>query len=89
MQRRWRPKTPQQFHERIGAAQVLRLALQTVVLGKGGQNIVYRAVQSSLARLVAIKIMLGGSHADEEERARFQREALAVAKLKHPRIVEI
>lgn len=59
------------------------------VLGQGGQSIVYQARQRGLDRLVAVKIMLGGQHASTDDRVRFQREALAVARLKHPHIVEI
>ena len=58
-------------------------------IARGGQSVVYLARQISLNRLVALKMLLGGVAADPEERARFHREACAVAKLKHPHIVQI
>jgi WD40 repeat protein len=57
------------------------------ILGQGGQSVVYRAVQTKLGRLVALKTVSGGSSA--ADRMRFQREAEAVAQLKHPNIVQI
>src|ERR1041385_6706794 len=59
------------------------------LLGRGGMGAVYRATQLNLERLVAVKVMLahvsGSTVADE----RFKREALAVARIKHPHIVTI
>jgi tetratricopeptide (TPR) repeat protein/predicted Ser/Thr protein kinase len=58
-------------------------------LGKGGMGIVYRARQIRLDRLVALKVILARGHAGDEERRRFQVEAEAVARLKHPNVVQI
>jgi eukaryotic-like serine/threonine-protein kinase len=57
-------------------------------LGSGGMGIVYLARQISLDREVALKI-LGSALTRESDRLRFQREAQAVAKLKHPGIAGI
>jgi serine/threonine-protein kinase len=58
-------------------------------LGRGGMGIVYRARHLRLNRLVALKMLLAGAYAREEDRERFQREAEAVAKLRHPNVVQI
>ncbi len=58
-------------------------------LGRGGHGVVYRARQPALRREVAVKVMRDARFASEAERARFRREALAAAGLKHPHIVGI
>ena len=57
-------------------------------VGRGGMGIVYRARQKSLDRIVAIKMILKGQFATEEERKRFQSEASAAA-IEHPNIVPV
>jgi serine/threonine-protein kinase len=58
-------------------------------LGSGGMSNVYMATDRILERTVAVKIL--AEHLSDDERfvARFKREALAVAKLIHPNIVQV
>lgn len=59
-------------------------------VGKGGMATVYKAFQASLDRYVAVKVM-PPFYAQEDETflKRFQREARAVAKLRHPNILMV
>jgi len=61
----------------------------TEKLGTGGMSNVYKATDRILERTVAVKIL--AEHLSDDERfvARFRREALAVAKLIHPNIVQV
>jgi eukaryotic-like serine/threonine-protein kinase len=58
-------------------------------LGSGGMSSVHQATDLILERTVAVKIL--AEHLSDDERfvARFRREALAVAKLIHPNIVQV
>lgn len=58
-------------------------------IGTGGMGKVYRATQLNLKRTVAVKLVHAQSLAEPAIVARFEREALAVARLKHPRIITI
>jgi eukaryotic-like serine/threonine-protein kinase len=58
-------------------------------LGEGGMGEVYRAHDTRLDRDVAIKVLPATFAGDPERRARFEREARAVAALSHPNIVAI
>ncbi|MES2598589.1 MAG: serine/threonine-protein kinase [Verrucomicrobiota bacterium] len=58
-------------------------------IGRGGMGVVYRARQRALDRIVAVKVLLRAQFAGDEERQRFQREAQAAARLRHPGIVGI
>ena len=59
------------------------------ILGRGGMGVVYKALDTRLNRIVALKMLLGGEHAGADRMARFRREAETVARLQHPNIVQI
>ena len=67
----------------LGKYEVRRL------LGKGSMGMVFLGYDPGLERHVAIKIMCSASVSDARMRERFEREAKAVARLKHPNIVTV
>jgi serine/threonine protein kinase len=58
-------------------------------LHRGGQGVVYRALQKATRREVAIKVTREGPFAGWRDRARFEREVHVLGALRHPRIVTI
>ncbi|WP_306796583.1 bifunctional serine/threonine-protein kinase/ABC transporter substrate-binding protein [Nocardia sp. XZ_19_369] len=58
-------------------------------LGRGGMGAVYLAQHPRLPRLTALKLLDPELYADNEIRARFEREAALVARLDHPNIVQV
>ncbi len=58
-------------------------------IGRGGMGVVYQARHRRLQRIVALKMLIGGSFALPDEVIRFRAEAEAVARLQHPNIVQI
>jgi hypothetical protein len=72
------PKEP----ERVGGFRILGR------LGRGGMGTVYRALQLSMDRTVALKLLPSHLAQDEQYVGRFLREARAAARLRHPHIVQ-
>ena len=68
---------------RIGKYEILR------PLGKGAMGQVYLAHDTMLDRDVALKVMVAQIADDPELKARFEREARAVAKMTHPNVVMV
>jgi tRNA A-37 threonylcarbamoyl transferase component Bud32 len=58
-------------------------------IGSGGMSTVYRALDETLQRQVAIKLMNREVSSDSDQLERFRREARAVAQLSHPHIVGV
>src|SRR5688572_8839211 len=58
-------------------------------LGRGGQGVVYKALQPRTGRTVALKLLPGWSLAGPAARTRFEREVEAACKLSHPGIVSV
>jgi serine/threonine protein kinase len=76
-------QAPASVPERLGDYRLIR------ELGRGGMGIVYEAVQESLGRHVALKLIPRHGVLDARRRQRFEREAQAVARLHHTNIVPI
>jgi serine/threonine protein kinase len=58
-------------------------------IGEGGMAYVYRGIQDSLQRPVAIKLLINDLSRDKEARHRFGRESYIIARLTHPNIIHI
>ena len=76
----------------LDAAAPLRMLAQyqlVQVLGRGGMGVVYKAWHPGLKSYFAVKVLLAGADASDEDVKRFYREAQASARLKHPGIVSV
>lgn len=79
----WQPPAPEELALLMPRYSITRL------IGRGGMGAVYQGVQLSLDREVAIKLLPPELGAEPEFEARFKREAMALARLNHPNIVQI
>ncbi|WP_413433130.1 protein kinase domain-containing protein [Crateriforma spongiae] len=82
------PDAPPTMFGPVGIKQLgdLRIVRE---IGRGGMGIVYEAVQESLGRTVAVKVLPKGRLENEQALARFQREARTAASLHHTNIVPV
>src|SRR5205085_239525 len=78
-----RHRAPAGFPDRLGDFRIVR------ELGRGGMGVVFEAVQESLGRPVALKVLARHAQLDPTRRERFVREAQAAAKLHHTNIVPV
>jgi serine/threonine protein kinase/tetratricopeptide (TPR) repeat protein len=85
------PPQPMERSPATGTAHLTAIADYEILsaLGRGGMGVVYKAVHRKLKRTVALKMILDADHAGPEQVARFRLEAEAIARIKHPNIVQI
>ncbi len=79
----------QQLREKLADAKELGGFRILSRLGQGGMGAVFKALQVSLDRVVAIKVLDKRFAAEPEFLARFRREARAAARLDHPNVVQV
>jgi hypothetical protein len=81
----WQPPTLEEMQAMLPQYRFISL------LGRGGMGAVYKAVQLSLDRAVAIKVLPGDLVTDEDSQfaERFKNEARTMAKMSHPSIVNL
>jgi eukaryotic-like serine/threonine-protein kinase len=70
-------------HSRFGSYEILEQ------IGKGRMGAVFRACDTRLGRIVAIKVLHGELSADPQRLVRFEREARTASALNHPNVVVI
>jgi serine/threonine protein kinase len=84
-------RTPSTDHERTAVADCDWLPGYELlsVVGAGGFGTVYKARQLKLDRLVAVKVIPPARSVDPAAAARFEQEAVALGKFRHPNIVQV
>jgi WD40 repeat protein len=87
----WQPSSPSPATVTADSPVPRQLGSYRVVreVGRGGMGVVYEAVQESLGRRVALKVLAGPGPDHPARRERFRREAQLTAQLHHPNIVQI
>ncbi len=58
-------------------------------IARGGMGIVYKVRPIGFDRVLAMKVILSGVSADDEERKRFVREAEVISRLRHPNVITV
>src|SRR5207248_4028550 len=88
---RLRKDAPTNGGASLGASRPSRLGEFRIVreIGRGGMGVVFEAVQESLSRRVAVKVLPRQALLDDKHAQRFQREARTVARLHHTNIISI
>ena len=76
-------KHPMEVLKRFGPFELQR------VLGKGGMGAVYKAVDLTLKRSVALKVLQSTWSSNQELTAQFEREASLTARINHPNVVRV
>jgi hypothetical protein len=71
------------MHANLGDYRIIR------EVGRGGMGVVYEAIQESLGRHVALKVISPWARADAKQIERFRRKARAAARLHHTNIVPV
>lgn len=74
---------PLEEEQRLGDYRIVR------EIGRGGMGTVFEAIQESLGRRVALKVLPGTFALDPKRLERFRREARATARIHHPNIVPV
>jgi hypothetical protein len=86
--RNWPEAERAQLATEIGFVSIPGYQIESV-LGRGAFGVVYKATQSGLNRIVALKMLIAGPYASSAARARFLLEAESVAALEHPHVVKV
>lgn len=75
----------------VGPVPLTRVAEYELIkeVGRGGMGVVFKARDVRLNRIVALKMIRGGTLANSDELQRFEKEAAAAAQLHHPNIVGV